>query len=134
MALFFNLEKLEKDSQGSGFKLVSLLKYHWDKKPQPGLKVALNKNYAGSNFILNPEPLFLSSCDVSYKIQYIKLAGKRDWFLYKTHGVTTLDLSYYPDINVSNISHNPLLTITNNTIKFKFEEYYNGSKIWRNKG
>lgn len=134
MALFFNLQKLEKDSGGDCGKLMALLEYHWSKKLPKSIKVDLNKNYAGSSFLLNPSPVFISTADPLYKLQYIKLAALRDWFLYKTHGVITLDLSYYPDINIKNINHNPLLTITNNTIKFKFEEIYNGSKIWRNKG
>lgn len=134
MALFFDLQKLQEDSKGNAYTLMSLLEYQWNKKQPRGIKVPFGKSYTGNNFLLNPSPLFISTVDVSYKIQYVKLCALRDWFLYKTHGVTTLDLSYFPDVNVNLLKHNPLLTITNNTIRFKFEELHNGSKIWRNKG
>lgn len=134
MALFFDLQKLQEDSKGNALTLMSLLEYQWNKKQPRSFKVPFGKSYTGNNFLLNPSPLFISTVDVSYKIQYVKLCALRDWFLYKTHGVTTLDLSYFPDVNVNLLKHNPLLTITNNTIRFKFEELHNGSKIWRNKG
>lgn len=79
-------------------------------------------NMHGSSFILNLEPLLkLSDIDTIYIVQYIKLCAKRDYNMYKMFGVKTLDLSYYPDINLSAIKSNPLLQITKSEIHFKYE-------------
>ena len=130
MALFFNLEKIQKHSGKDIFKFLALLEYHWNRKPPPKrFKINLLESYPGNNYLLNPGPLFISNVDALYKIQYIKLAARRDWFMFKTYGVKTLDLKYYPDIDLTKINHNPLLQITNNTIKFKFEEFYNGIRL-----
>lgn len=138
MALFFNIKVLEEQAGSDSQKFIKLLEYHhkgtqvvnkWAKyKPS---KVTLK----GNSFLLNPVPvLYNTEHDSAYIVQYIKLAGRRDLMLYKTHGFIKLDLSFYPDLIIDNIKHNPLLTISNQTISFKFEEIYNGSKIWRNKG
>jgi hypothetical protein len=76
----------------------------------------------GSSFLLNPEPLFKSNVDVLYIMQYIKLAAKRDYSLYKYYGVKSLPLSYFPDINLGVIKTNPLLKITPTEIFFEYEE------------
>lgn len=138
MALFFNIKILEEQAGQDSIKFIELLKYHhrgiklvnkWTKyKPS---KVSLH----GNSFLLNPVPvLYNTEHDSAHIVQYIKLAGRRDLMLYKTHGFISLDCSFYPDLIIDNIKHNPLLTISNQLISFKFEEIYNGSKIWRNKG
>ena len=121
MTLFFSLEKLTKLAAGDSIKFLQLLE-----SAAPSLR--------GNSFILNPKPLFnLPNLDTNYLVQYVKLAGRRDYFLYKTLGIITLDTSYFPELNISAIKTNPLLTINNKQINFKYEEIYNGSKIWRNK-
>jgi hypothetical protein len=138
MALFFNIKVLEEQAGQDTKKFIQLLEYHykgtkivnkWSKyKPS---KVSLK----GNSFLLNPVPvLYNTEHDPAHIVQYIRLAGRRDLMLYKTHGFTKLDTSFYPDLIIDNIKHNPLLTISNKTISFKFEEIYNGSQIWRNQG
>lgn len=138
MALFFNIHILEEQAEADPQKLIQLLKYHLE-----GVKVVSKKakykpsriSLNGNSFLLNPRPvLYSTEYDVAHLAQYIKLAGRRDLMLYKAYGFIGLHTSYYPDLLIENIKHNPLLTISNQTINFKFEEIYNGTKIWRNQG
>ncbi len=77
----------------------------------------------GSSFLLNPDGILLDkTTEPAYITQYIKLAGRRDLFLYKQYEMITLPLSYFTDINLTNIKTNPLLTITNTEIHFKYEK------------
>jgi hypothetical protein len=132
MILFFNLDLLEtKTANNPDYMCVALFKLY------KGIKVPTHSRNkyppipllgVGSGFLLNPEDFFNDySTDVIYKAQYIKLAGRRDFTLYRTLGIKYLDLSYYPDILLDNIRTNPLLKIANNTIKFKYEELYGNS-------
>jgi hypothetical protein len=41
--------------------------------------------------------------------------------LYKLYKVTHLDLSYFKDLDLDTLAHNPLLKITQNKIYFKYE-------------
>ena len=125
MALFFNLKTLEQQSNGDTGKLMAMLEYHYSKRlPYKYSKYKPSKvSLAGNCFILNPQELFAdSSVDVLFKIQYVKLAGRRDYNLYKQYKYRALQLSYYPDINIDLIKNNPLLTITKTEILFKYEE------------
>ena len=125
MALFFNLQTLETQSQNDANKFMAMLEYHYSRrlpskysKYLPS-KVPLN----GGSYILNPLALFNDkSTDILYKLQYIKLAGRRDYSLYKLYKYKALQLSYYPDIIYDTIKHNPLLIITQTEITFKYEE------------
>jgi hypothetical protein len=125
MALFFNLQTLETQSLNDANKFMAMLEYHYSKrlpskysKYLPS-KVPLN----GTSYLLNPLALFNDkSTDILYKLQYIKLAGRRDYSLYKLYKYKALQLSYYPDIIYDTIKHNPLLTITPTEITFKYEE------------
>lgn len=137
MALFFNLEVLEREAAGDPDKFLALLTYHHrgsiplsSKSKYKPSKTSLK----GGSYLLNPDPVLnLENIDPGYRTQYVRLAGRRDWFLYKTYGVITLDRSFFPDLLIDKIKNNPLLIIETNLIKFKYEEIYNGSKIWRNK-
>lgn len=124
MILFFNLENLEKEANGDHHKFMMLLSNYYYKKPpkrgwhHPKLKLT------GSSFILNPEPLFkIKKLEIVYIIQYIRLAARRDYFLYKQYNVKSLDLSFFPDLNYSAIKYNPLLKIENNQLLFYYEEH-----------
>lgn len=124
MAIFFNLQTLENEAGSDSNKFVALLEYHYSKrvpykysKYKPS-KVPLN----GSSYLLNPVDLFSDkSTDVLYKVQYIKLAARRDYSLYKLYKYKALQLSYYPDIVYDTIKTNPLLNITQSEILFKYE-------------
>ncbi len=81
------------------------------------------KNLAGSSFLLNPKKFFEDkTTDIIWKAQVIRLAGRRDYLQYKLYGHKFLDLSFFPDIELSNIRSNPLIKITENKIYFKYEE------------
>lgn len=133
MALFFNLEILEKEAQTDQLKFLALLEYHY-KGSIPAKSSSKYKpskqSLRGYSYILNPGPLFnQQNIDPAYLVQYIKLAGRRPWILYKFYNTKTLDLSFFPDLNLEKLKTNPLLTVTNKLIYFKFEEQYHGSKI-----
>lgn len=117
MALFFDLIKLEAVSKGLPQSIYSNLERYYNVK-------ALSKyNLAGGSFILSPAKLFKDKAtDIIYKVQYIRLAGRRDYASYRLYGTKSLDLSLYPDINISNIRNNPLLHIKNNQIHFLYED------------
>jgi hypothetical protein len=132
MALFFNLELLEEEAVGDDDKFFYLLYYHYTGRlpPSARFKYKPTKRLNGQSFILNPSPLLdpSISIDRTYIVQYIKLAGRRDYLMYKIHGVKYLDKAYYPDLIEANLKTNPLLILTPKQIKFKYEEMY-GSKI-----
>ncbi len=121
MILFFNLEALEKAAQNDSRKLISLIK-EVNSLNKAILAPIHRKILAGSSFLLNAEDLLANrSVDINYIVQYIKLAGRRDYALYKLYGVKSLPLSYFPDIDLNKINHNPLLNITQSDIHFKYE-------------
>lgn len=123
MALFFNLELLEAESQCDPKLMLNMLERHFGKKliPKNHRDRVTLKNLAGHSFLLNAYQLFADTADIAHKAQYIRLAGRRDYSLYKLYGVTYLDLSYFKDIDTSLLQTNPLLTITQNKIYFKYE-------------
>lgn len=132
MALFFDLCILEQECGSNDEKFIKLLTYHYQKTtvvPKKEKYKPLTKSLAGNSFILNPGPvLYNTDHELSDIVQYIKLAGRRDLLLYRMYKVVYLDLSYFPDLNLQNIKNNPLITITNKQIKFKFEENH-GTKV-----
>lgn len=123
MTLFFNLDKLEKEAGNDTVKFVELLRFHYEKRlPRKRDKYVPRGSLVGNNFILSPAPLFSKlNIDTAYIVQYIKIAGLRDYSLYKLYGTKSLPLSYFPDINIDAINHNPLLKITKTEIHLKFE-------------
>lgn len=132
MALKFNLEYLTKLCKTT-LTLINTLKHYSTKWPVPTRGVPLNyKRHLmyGESFLLNPDALFADrSTDPLYIHQYILLAGRRDYAMYKLYAIKYLDLSYYPDIDISKINHNPLLKIAGNKLYFKYEETLNGNRI-----
>lgn len=124
MTTFFNEELLERLAGNDPFKYLALLEYHaTGKLPRSNSKYRPAKqSLVGSSFLLHFGPLLnLKSCDIYHKIQYIKLAAKRDFTWYKLYGIKGIDLSYFPDIDMDSVRHNPLLTVENQHIHFKFE-------------
>ena len=130
--LFFDLRILETETKGNSEYLVIALEKFYNgitipKNSKEKYK-PIKKLKPGSSFLLNPKLFFDDkSTDIVYKAQYIKLAGRRNYLFYKSYGIKYLDLSLYPDINLGLIKSNPLLTITDKQIKFKYEETYNGT-------
>ena len=133
MTVFFNLEVLEAEAGSDMLKFVALLNYHATGSLAKHKSVKYkpsSKNLTGYSFILASAPILnLKSVDIAYIIQYIKLAARRDYTLYKFNKYTALDISYFPDIRLDVIKNNPLLKVVDNQILFKFEESYNGTII-----
>lgn len=133
MTVFFNLELLESKAGTDYYKFVEILRLHYLKRTIPKSnkdKVKPVVGLHGKSFILNPDPLFSAKrLDIVHKVQYIKLAARRNYLNYKLYKHTYLDLSYYPDLMIDAIKYNPLLNITENKIYFKYEELKNGIKL-----
>ena len=134
MALLFNIQAVEKAAGTSDTEFLRFMWYWYINKVNVPDKYVLARrkagNVAGSSFLLNPRPLFLATgLDAVYLVQYIKLAARRDYSLYRTHKYTALPISYFPDLNRQKIQSNPLLKVVNNEILFKYEELYNGKEF-----
>lgn len=121
MTLFFDLTSLRIAAGDNPNKYIELLNLYRTNK----LYLRYPKiNLKGTGFILKPEPLLTKYklYDIYYTIQYIELAGRRPYLFYKHYNSKSLQLSYYPDINLDNIKSNPLLHITPTEIFFLYEE------------
>lgn len=112
---FFDLIKLEKLAKNDLYRFMEIMEAEYN------TILALSK-IRGKSFLLKPEQLFKAKIDIVYKVQYTRLAAKRDYFLYKQYGFNGLDLSLYPDLHTNNIKYNPLLEISNNKLTFKLED------------
>ena len=124
--LFFDLDILEEGTRCDPQYLVTALYKFWRGTRYPRNSTEkykpLTKLKPGSGFLLNPTEFFKDKAvESAYKAQYIRLAGRRNFALYKSYGIRSLDLSLYPDINIDAIVSNPLLTIANKQIHFKYE-------------
>ena len=127
MITFFDLKKLEELSCNNASEFMTYLYYHSTKRTARSTKELkyTNKQLQGYSYLLNPEDLFDDKhTDILYKIQYVKLAGMRDYLLFKQYRYLRLQTSYFPDLNYEVVKHNPLLTITNNEVQFRYEERY----------
>jgi hypothetical protein len=127
MTLFFNIDVLEKETDGDSQYLIVALE-RWYKKHTIPINARqkykpLKKSLSGSSFLLNPDKFFKDrNTDVIFRAQYLKLAARRDYTLYKLYGLRTLDLSFFPNINLQLIEANPLLSIIKNNLHFKYED------------
>lgn len=134
--LFFDLQTLESESNSDPIKLVSLLYYHHRKKLAYSVYSKFKpsrKSLSGSSFLLNPDDLFDDkTTDILYIVQYIKLAARRNYIMYKFWNRRSLDYTFFPDLRLESIKTNPLLTITDREILFKYEEINNGISIHTN--
>ncbi len=121
---FFNIDILEKEAASDPKKFILLLEeFYYKKLPQKLANLPTTKiNLAGASFLLNPAPLFKSNIDINYRVQYVSLAGRREYGLYKQYGTKSLQLTYYPDLNKDSVKSNPLLEITKTEIYFLYEE------------
>ena len=125
MALFFNLQLIEEQAKTDNNKLLTLLHHHYMGRTLPNKKDKYppsRVSLVGHSYLLNPRDFFLDkNTDILYKVQYLKLAAKRDYLLYKMYKYKALQTSFYPDLNHAGIKHNPLLLITPTEINFKYE-------------
>lgn len=124
--LFFDLQILEEDTSCDPIYLViALHKFYKGQRFPKNAKEThkpLRRLKAGTSFLLNPAEIFDDKgSDPIHKAQYIRLAGRRDYLLYKQYGIKSLDLTLYPDLDLAAIRSNPLLTIANKQLHFKYE-------------
>lgn len=136
MALLFNLKYLESVSSNT-ISFIDTLRYYYHQRmvvPPRGVSKKFRRALMkGHSFLLNPSSLFEDrTTDPSYIVQYIKLAARRDYAMYKLYNITYLDLTLYPDIDKLKILHNPLLTIAGTKLYFKYEEISHGNRIQQN--
>jgi len=133
MTIFFDIHLLERETNCDPVKMVEQLRLHYTKKLIPKnhtQSIKPIKNLFGNSFLVNPSNFFDDkTTDVIFKSQYIQLAGRRDYGSYKYYGTKYLDLSYFADLDTEKLKHNPLLTITENKIYFKYEENTNGTQL-----
>lgn len=136
MIFFFNLSILESRTNLNPEYLVEALKKAWQGRTLPkNIKEKykpIPQVIPGTSFLVNPKALFLdSTTQIVHKAQYIRLAGRRDYLMYKLKLQTFLDLTLYPDLNLETITHNPLIKLAKNNLYFKYEEN-NGTLIQTN--
>ena len=125
MAIFFNLNTLEVQSCNNPTKFMDMLEFHYTKRlpaTRDSKSVPSKVPLHGNSFLLNPHDLFKDkNTDLLFKVQYVKLAARRDYNLYKQYRYKALNTSYFPEINYDAIKLNPLLTITQSELTFKYE-------------
>lgn len=124
MACFFNLRKLEEASCNDSNTFMLMLWYHFTKRPPKNNKHLrfTQTDLRGNSFLLNPAPIFTDqSTDILFKVQYIKLAARRDYLLYKQYKYAGLQTSFFPDLVYDSLKYNPLLEIKPTEILFKYE-------------
>jgi len=124
MILFFNIDNLDKESAGDCRRFLQLLYNLYYKKTIVTTRKfrAPTLPLVGNSFLLDTGSLLKEKTDLEYLVQYVRLAARRDYMLYKSFGETALQLSFFPDINMPKIRHNPLLIITEDKIFFKHEK------------
>jgi hypothetical protein len=96
-------------------KLVSKTK----NKVQNVRKFLLSPDIRGHSYLLNPKKLLMEDND-SHVAQYILLASYRNFADYRLFGITYLDISFIPDIDLTKYKYNPLIKIEDNKIYFKY--------------
>lgn len=112
--LFFNHDALAKESLCRPLHYIKLF--------ENLVLTGKPAKFVGKSFILNPRAVLLARALDDYKMQYIYLCSLRAYSHYKQFNERGLDLTYYPDLNISLITRNPLVYFENNTLKLKFEE------------
>lgn len=119
MIFFFNWKNIKRKSSNDIYKSLEIL----NKVYKKDAFLPSYNEYIGYSYILNAEDLLRDkTTDPLFIYQYIELASKRDYTLYKLYGIKELLLEYYPDIDLEKIKSNPLLYVTNKEIIFKYEE------------
>lgn len=125
--VIFNYEELQKAANKSGLSNLEVLLYcKGNKLPKNKrskyLFIDKNKVLQGHSFLLNEVELTKQGRPQEYIDQYLFLAAKRSYSLYKMYKYKRLPLSLYPDLNIEAIKYNPLLKCTNNELVFLPEE------------
>lgn len=122
--LFFDIHRLEVITKCDAEYMIAALRHLYTGSTIP---TRLNQKHkpipslVGKSFLLQPQKLFDDTSDIAWKAQYVRLAGRRDYTSFKAYNVKYLDLSYYTDIDINAIKHNPLLKFQSGKIYFKYE-------------
>ena len=109
-------------------KILEFFKEICSGKPSTLLKLwvqrALMSTSSRSNYLINPIPLIYARGISDYhKVEYIALASLRDHKRLVLYNEKHLDLRAISDPELLNAVHsNPLLTVNDNKIYFKYEE------------
>ncbi len=127
MLTFFNENLLQELSCNDPNYYLALLHFHVNGIKYPKTRndkyKPSTKSLVGLSYLLNPKQLLSDkTVDIYHKIQYVKLASRRDYLLYKFYKDPTIDISFYPDINLNVAKQNPLLKVTSQKIHFKYEK------------
>lgn len=128
--VIFDFKELKKASDRTGIALIDLLIYSKSGRLPKTLRSKLlqvnkQKILAGHSFLLNESVLADLTISPEYIEQYITLAAKRSYTLYKMYRYKRLPLSMYPDLNRNVIKYNPLLKCTDTELVFLPEEDIN---------
>lgn len=127
--MFFNIHALELAAPNNPEKFIALLGYHYKGVSSYKKKGYRSINLAGNSFLLNPAPIFNSNDSLTHKVQYIRLAARRDYTLYKYYNIASLDLSYFPDVDTAKLISNNIVKVVDNKVEFKYENQYLNRKI-----
>jgi len=94
-----------------------------DWKIKSKVKKEVEKPYPkGPCFLINSDPLFTNKHSLNDIYLYIELASKRNLFDYQMRGVKSLPLILVPEYLKGIIETNPLITVKNGNIYFKYEQ------------
>lgn len=92
-------------------------------KPSELVKKAIVHPYpSGYSFLVNPDEVLINGGSPYNIYNYIELASKRSLFDYSVRGITYLPMPLVPEYQRGIITVNPLLTITDNKVYFKYEQ------------
>lgn len=129
--VLYSWKKIYKKTKGNCTQVLRILKYVTyrpvpESRDDPDFELS-RVNWAGENFLVNPEPLFTAKATKRELAEYVGLASFRNYAEYKTNRVTTLDLVKSP-LSEDAINNNRLLKLEGDKIHFLFEEDANGEK------
>ncbi len=123
--LFYNYQNIKDIAKYNPTRILQTLVKYKDKKI---LNLDVLNKIKGSSYLLNISDLVNDkTVDILHKMQYLELAAKRNYSDYKYNRFSGLDLSMFPDIDIAKLKYNKLLTVTNNTLNFKYEQVKNGN-------
>ncbi len=131
--IFYDYGKVLRLSKGKTKNIIRLVVIYTYGIKMPKKNKAIGHFYGqditGDSFLLNPKELFKNKLQASLEqmVQYIELAGYRNYLDYKWQGVKTLPRRY-TEITLKDIEDNPLLELDEkDNIKLYYEEIDNGN-------
>lgn len=125
--ILFDWKKVYKVSGGKATKILQIVEYITYKPVPKNMKDPIARlvgiKWDGTSYLYNPKPLFT---EIYYtpkeRAQYIGVASRRKLSDLLLLGITTLELAHCP-LSYNAIKDNRLLSVEDNKIYFKWEEY-----------